>query len=98
MNAYTFTRITLLSAALAACSAYATRPTMVSEGMLTGGNGMTLYTFDRDAAGVELARGLANYAAAEARLLCRRSSTDIEGLLGYSAEPEMIHRDNLVLM
>lgn len=52
----------------------------------------------RDAAGVELARGLANYAAAEARLLCRRSSTDIEGLLGYSAEPEMIHRDNLVLM
>ena len=42
MNAYTFTRITLLSAALAACSAYATRPTMVSEGMLTGGNGMTL--------------------------------------------------------
>ena len=51
MNAYTFTRITLLSAALAACSAYATRPTMVSEGMLTGGNGMTLYTFDRDAAG-----------------------------------------------
>ncbi|WP_295523869.1 glutamate 5-kinase [uncultured Pseudacidovorax sp.] len=52
----------------------------------------------RDAAGTELARGLANYAAAEARLLCRRSSTDIEGLLGYSAEPEMIHRDNLVLM
>ncbi|MET3517517.1 glutamate 5-kinase [Pseudacidovorax sp. 1753] len=52
----------------------------------------------RDAAGAELARGLANYAAAEARLLCRRSSADIEGLLGYSAEPEMIHRDNLVLM
>lgn len=52
----------------------------------------------RDGTGVELARGLANYAAAEARLLCRRSSADIEGLLGYSAEPEMIHRDNLVLM
>ena len=52
----------------------------------------------RDVSGVELARGLANYAAAEARLLCRRSSADIEGLLGYSAEPEMIHRDNLVLM
>ncbi|KTT21402.1 glutamate 5-kinase [Pseudacidovorax intermedius] len=52
----------------------------------------------RDADGVELARGLANYAAAEARLLCRRASSEIEGLLGYSAEPEMIHRDNMVLM
>jgi len=47
--------------------------------------------------GREIARGLANYAAAEARLLCRRSSADFEKLLGYSAEPEMIHRDNLVV-
>ena len=52
----------------------------------------------RDEAGVELARGLANYASGEARLLCRRASADIEGLLGYVAEPEMVHRDNLVLM
>jgi len=52
----------------------------------------------RDAQGRELARGLANYAAPEARLLCRRASADIERLLGYAAEPEMIHRDNLVLM
>ncbi|MDB5880780.1 MAG: proB [Ramlibacter sp.] len=51
----------------------------------------------RDAAGVEIARGLANYASAEARLLCRKSSTEIERLLGYVAEPEMIHRTNLVL-
>jgi len=47
--------------------------------------------------GSELARGLANYSAAEARLLCRKASTDFERLLGYAAEPEMIHRDNLVL-
>ena len=47
--------------------------------------------------GREIARGLANYAAAEARLLCRRPSSEIERLLGYAAEPEMIHRDNLVL-
>jgi glutamate 5-kinase len=47
--------------------------------------------------GQEVARGLANYASAEARLLCRKSSTDIEALLGYIAEPEMVHRDNLVL-
>jgi glutamate 5-kinase len=51
----------------------------------------------RDGAGVEVARGLANYSSSEARLLCRRPSADIEKLLGYSAEPEMLHRDNLVL-
>ena len=51
----------------------------------------------RDASGVEVARGLANYASAEARLLCRHASADIERLLGYAAEPEMVHRDNLVL-
>ena len=48
--------------------------------------------------GVEIARGLANYSSAEARLIARKPSTDFERLLGYSAEPEMIHRDNLVLV
>jgi glutamate 5-kinase len=51
----------------------------------------------RDASGLEIARGLANYASSEARLICRRASSDFERLLGYVAEPEMIHRDNLVL-
>ena len=51
----------------------------------------------RDPAGMEIARGLANYAAAEARLLCRKPSTEFERLLGYTAEAEMVHRDNLVL-
>ncbi|HWI81611.1 glutamate 5-kinase [Ramlibacter sp.] len=51
----------------------------------------------RDTAGREIARGLANYASAEARLLCRKPSSQIEHLLGYVAEHEMIHRDNLVL-
>jgi glutamate 5-kinase len=51
----------------------------------------------RDAAGREIARGLANYASAEARILCRKPSNQIEQLLGYVAEPEMIHRTNLVL-
>jgi glutamate 5-kinase len=40
---------------------------------------------------------LANYASAEARLLCRKASSEIEKQLGYVAEPEMVHRDNLVL-
>ena len=48
--------------------------------------------------GREIARGLANYASLEARLLCRRKSVEFEALLGYAAEPEMVHRDNLVLM
>ncbi len=51
----------------------------------------------RDAQGVEMARGLANYASAEARLICRKPSSEFEKLLGYVAEPEMVHRDNLVL-
>ncbi|QTN22325.1 glutamate 5-kinase [Rhizobacter sp. AJA081-3] len=48
--------------------------------------------------GAEIARGLANYSSAEARLIARKPSTDFERWLGYSAEPEMIHRDNLVLV
>ena len=51
----------------------------------------------RDKQGVESARGLANYASAEARLMCRKPSSEIEALLGYVAEPEMLHRDNMVL-
>jgi len=47
--------------------------------------------------GVELARGLANYSAAETRLIARKSSSLIEATLGYAAGPELIHRDNLVL-
>jgi len=50
-----------------------------------------------DPQGVEIARGLANYASAEARLICRKPSGEIETNLGYMAEPEMVHRDNLVL-
>ncbi|MCA3251693.1 MAG: glutamate 5-kinase [Rubrivivax sp.] len=48
--------------------------------------------------GTELARGLANYSAAETRLVARKPSSQIESLLGYANEAEMIHRDNLVLV
>ena len=50
----------------------------------------------RTAAGAEIARGLANYAASETRRIARKPSSQIEGLLGYANEPELIHRDNLV--
>ena len=50
-----------------------------------------------DPQGLEVARGLANYASAEARLICRKPSSEFAKLLGYISEPEMVHRDNLVL-
>jgi glutamate 5-kinase len=50
-----------------------------------------------DLQGRELARGLANYASSETRRIAGHGSGDIEALLGYVAEPELVHRDNLVL-
>jgi len=47
--------------------------------------------------GREIARGLSNYGGGEARLIARKSSQEIESLLGYVDEPEIIHRDNLIL-
>lgn len=51
----------------------------------------------REEGGAEIARGLANYSSFEARLICRKPSSEFERLLGYAAEPEMLHRDNLVI-
>ena len=51
-----------------------------------------------DAAGREVARGLANYSSAQSRLIARKPSTEIESALGFIEEPELIHRDNLVLL
>jgi glutamate 5-kinase len=51
----------------------------------------------RDPDGAEIARGLANYSSAEAALICRKASSEFEKLLGYTGEPEMVHRTNLVL-
>lgn len=48
--------------------------------------------------GREMARGLTNYSADEARKLQGRLSTEIEAVLGYVDEPELIHRDNLVIL
>ncbi len=48
--------------------------------------------------GREIARGLTNYGAEEARQLAGQPSQSIEAILGYVDEPELIHRDNLVLV
>ena len=51
-----------------------------------------------DPSGREIARGLANYSASEARRIAGKPSSAIEAELGYMDEPELIHRDNLVLL
>ncbi len=51
-----------------------------------------------DPAGREIARGLVNYSAAETRKILQRASNEIEAILGYVDELELIHRDNLVLL
>ena len=47
--------------------------------------------------GREIARGLVNYAATEARLIMMKPSAEIEAILGFAEEAELVHRDNLVL-
>jgi len=51
-----------------------------------------------DPDGREIARGLVNYSAAETQRILRKPSSEIEAILGYVDEPELIHRDNLVLL
>ncbi len=51
-----------------------------------------------DEARHEVARGLINYNATETRRILRTPSHEIEIKLGYVGEPELIHRDNLVLL
>ena len=51
-----------------------------------------------DENGSDIARGLVNYSAEEARRIARHPSHEIESILGYVDELELIHRDNLVLL
>lgn len=51
-----------------------------------------------DPEGADVARGIVNYDAREADIIRGQPSDRIESLLGYVDEPELIHRDNLVLV
>jgi glutamate 5-kinase len=51
-----------------------------------------------DASGIEIARGLVNYGSSEAVRIIGKPSEQIETALGYVDEPELIHRDNLVIL
>jgi glutamate 5-kinase len=50
-----------------------------------------------DEAGRPVARGMSNYTSSEARRIMRRPSSEILAILGFVEEPELIHRDNMVL-
>ncbi|GAB6067376.1 glutamate 5-kinase [Methylothermus subterraneus] len=64
------------------------------EGRFQRGDSVSCY----DEEGREVARGLINYPAAEARRIMGQPSNQIAKILGYVDEPELIHRDNLVLI
>lgn len=49
-------------------------------------------------AGREIARGLARYGAASLERIKGRRSEEIAGILGYENSPEVVHRDDLVVL
>lgn len=51
-----------------------------------------------DPSGAEFARGIAEYAADEVRVIAGKKSTEIEKVLGYKYTDELVHRDDLVLL
>jgi len=64
------------------------------QGTFERGEVVGCYTPD----GREVARGLVNYGTQDAMRIARKPSADIESILGYVDEAELIHRDNLVLL
>lgn len=51
-----------------------------------------------DETGRAVARGMSNYSSSDARRIMRRPSSEILSILGFVEEPELIHRDNMVLL
>ena len=57
-----------------------------------------LVTCIQSETGTEIARGLINYSSEETIKILGKPSTVIENILGYMSEPELIHRDNIVIL
>ena len=51
----------------------------------------------RDETGQEIARGLSNFASDEIRKIAGAHTNQVNAILGYETQPEVIHRDNLAL-
>jgi glutamate 5-kinase len=60
------------------------------------GRGDVITCLDPD--GKAVARGISNYSSSEARRIMRKPSSEIATVLGFIEEPELIHRDNMVLL
>jgi glutamate 5-kinase len=60
------------------------------------GRGAVITCLSED--GVQVARGLSNYSSDETRRIMRRPSSEIESILGFLEGPELVHRDNMVLL
>ncbi|WP_300541837.1 glutamate 5-kinase [Maricaulis sp.] len=58
--------------------------------------GDVLHVYGED--GEELARGLTNFSSDETMVLARHTDQDVKELLGYHARPEIINRDNMVML
>jgi glutamate 5-kinase len=67
---------------------------MAVEGQFTRGEIVACL----DPEGREVARGLVNYSAEEAARIVGQASERIEAILGYVDQPELIHRDNMVIL
>lgn len=52
----------------------------------------------KDQQGQAIAKGLVNYNVRDAQKIVRTPTRELEKVLGVVAEPEMIHRDNLVVL
>ena len=58
--------------------------------------GDVLHIYNED--GEEIARGLTNFSSDETMVLARHAEHDVKELLGYHARPEIINRDNMVML
>ena len=85
----------------AAAEALATSPSGVSHedivkihGSFTKGDVLHVYS----ESGEEVARGLTNFSSDETMMLARHTDQDVKALLGYHARPEIVNRDNMVIL
>ncbi|BDW98524.1 glutamate 5-kinase [Maricaulis maris] len=64
------------------------------HGDFTKGDVLHVYSESGD----EIARGLTNFSSDETMMLARHTDQDVKALLGYQARPEIVNRDNMVML
>jgi len=64
------------------------------HGGFTKGDVLHIYSESGD----EVARGLTNFSSDETMMLARHTDHSVKELLGYNARPEIVNRDNMVIL